>query len=284
MGTYLRPTSLNDALDALRANPCVILAGGTDFYPARVGRALDEDILDITALADLRGGADNGDRCRIGALTTWTDIVEAPLPACSDGLKLAAREVGGVQIQNAGTVAGNLCNASPAADGVPPLLALDAEVELSSAEGPRLLPLSDFVTGNRTTVRRPDEVLTAIRVPKRPDAAVSTFLKLGSRKYLVISIVMVAVTLEPADGAVERVSIAVGACSPVAQRLTALERDLVGVPLSGALAGRVTAVHIDAALSPIDDIRGSGDYRRDSALALVRRALAAAEAQIGGSA
>ncbi len=284
MGTYLRPTSLNDALDALRANPCVILAGGTDFYPARVGRALDEDILDITALADLRGVADNGDHWRIGALTTWTDIVEAPLPACFDGLKLAAREVGGVQIQNAGTVAGNLCNASPAADGVPPLLALDAEVELSSAEGPRLLPLSDFVTGNRTTVRRPDEVLTAIRVPKRPDAAVSTFLKLGSRKYLVISIVMVAVTLEPADGAVERVSIAVGACSPVAQRLTALERDLVGVPLSGALAGRVTAVHIDAALSPIDDIRGSGDYRRDSALALVRRALAAAEAQIGGSA
>ncbi len=283
MGTYLRPASLDEALDALSAQSYVILAGGTDFYPARVGRAIDEDVLDITAVDGLRGIDDAGDHWRIGALTTWTDVVDADLPACFRGLQLAAREVGGVQIQNAGTIVGNLCNASPAADGVPPLLALDASVELASAESRRLLPLADFVTGNRSTVRGPNEVVTAIRVPKRAEGAVSTFLKLGSRKYLVISIVMVAVTLEPEDGTVGRIGVAVGACSPVARRLAALERDLAGAPLDGALSERVTPGHIDAALSPIDDIRGSGDYRRDSALVLVRRAVAELEARIGGA-
>ena len=281
MGTYLRPTSLEDALAALRANACVILAGGTDFYPARVGRALDEDVLDITAVDGLRGIEDAGDHWRLGALTTWTDILDAPLPACFDGLKRAAREVGGVQIQNVGTVAGNLCNASPAADGVPPLLALDAKVDLASADGRRLLPLSEFVTGNRRTQRSPQEMVAAIRVPKRPDDTVSTFLKLGSRKYLVISIVMVAVVLEPSTGSVGRVAVSVGACSPVAQRLARLEADVTGAPLDGGLGSRVTAAHVDNALAPIDDIRGSGDYRRDSALVLVRRALSEAEALAG---
>ncbi len=284
MGTYLRPKSLDDALEALRASPWVILAGGTDFYPARVGRALDEDVLDITAVDGLRGIDDAGDHWRIGALTTWTDLLEAPLPASFDGLKRAAREVGGVQIQNAGTLAGNLCNASPAADGVPPLMALDASVELASADGRRVVPVDRFVTGNRQTQRGPNEVVTAIRVPKRPDATVSTFLKLGSRTYLVISIVMVAITLEPADGTVGRIGISVGACSPVAQRLTRLENDLTGAPLDNDLIGRVKADHIDAVLAPIDDIRGSGAYRQEAALVLVRRALSEVAALAGGSA
>jgi CO/xanthine dehydrogenase FAD-binding subunit len=282
MGIYLRPDSLSDALEALRANPCVILAGGTDFYPARVGRALDDDVLDITALDELRGVSQAEDHWRIGALTTWTDIIEAPLPACFRSLKLAARELGGVQIQNAGTIAGNLCNASPAADGVPPLIALDASVELASASGTRLLALGDFITGNRDTARGPDEVVTAIRVPRRSAATASTFLKLGSRKYLVISIVMVAVTLEPRDGAVGRVAIAVGACSPVAQRLTVLEDALTGAALASDLAGMVEAQHIEAALTPIDDIRGSGAYRREAALTLVRRALTEVRGETGG--
>jgi CO/xanthine dehydrogenase FAD-binding subunit len=96
-----------------------VLAGGTDFYPARVGRAIDEDILDITAIGELRGIAEDADGWRIGATTTWSELIETRLPPLFDGLKLAAREVGGRQIQNAGTIAGNLCNASPAADGVP---------------------------------------------------------------------------------------------------------------------------------------------------------------------
>src|SRR3546814_6955346 len=139
-----------------------VLAVGTDSYPERVGRAVDDDILDITALAGQRAIDEGDDGFRIGALTTWSDLLRRPLPPAFAALKQAAREVGGVQIQNAGTLAGNLCNASPAADGVPPLLALEAEVELASRDGLRRLALDAFILGNRKTARRPDELVTAI--------------------------------------------------------------------------------------------------------------------------
>jgi CO/xanthine dehydrogenase FAD-binding subunit len=273
MGSYLRPTELGDALAAL-ARPRAILAGGTDFYPARVGRTIHEDVLDITALP-LGGIEERGDHWRIGALATWSELIATPLPACFDALKLAAREVGGAQIQNAGTIAGNLCNASPAADGVPPLLAMNAEVELASAAGERRVPLADFITGNRKTARRGDELLTAIRVPRPAPGTQSVFLKLGARRYLVISIVMVAATIEPdAQDQVMRARVAVGACSPVARRLGALESALNGLPIDARLATIACEEHLAQALSPIDDVRGSAHYRNDAALTLVRRALA----------
>jgi CO/xanthine dehydrogenase FAD-binding subunit len=191
-----------------------------------------------------------------------------------DGLKLAAREIGGRQVQNAGTLAGNLCNASPAADGIPALLALEAEVELSAHDGVRRLPLGSFVAGGRRTRRGPDELVTAILVPRWSARARSTFSKLGARRYLVISIVIVAATLEAdAHGTVRRAAVAVGACSEVAQRLARLEAKLLGKPLVPALADLVRADDL-ALLTPISDIRGSADYRRDAAMTLVRRALA----------
>src|SRR3977135_89035 len=134
MGVYLRPSRLEDALTAL-ARPYVVLAGGTDFYPARVGRAIDEDVLDIGGIAVLRGISGDAAGWRLGATTTWSELLETDLPPLFDGLKQAAREVGGRQIQNAGTLAGNLCNASPAADGVPPLLAVAGRGQM--AGGPR---------------------------------------------------------------------------------------------------------------------------------------------------
>jgi CO/xanthine dehydrogenase FAD-binding subunit len=273
MSSYVRPRSLEEALRARGEGGCTILAGGTDFYPARVGRVVDEDVLDLTAIAELRGVRDEGTTLRIGALTTWTDLLEADLPAWCDGLKLAAREVGGVQIQNAGTIAGNLCNASPAADGVPPLLALDAAVELRSARGTRRLPLGEFVLGNRRTACAGDELATAVIVPKWGAAARATFVKLGARKYLVISIAMVAAVVEPgADGTIERCAIAVGACSPVAQRLRELERELAGRRLERGIGGAVESRHL-APLDPISDVRGTADYRRDAVVTLVGRAL-----------
>lgn len=284
MGSYLRPTELGDALRALGAqSPRAIIAGGTDFYPARVGRIPDEDILDITALP-LGGIEERADHWRIGALTTWSQLVAAPLPPCFDALKAAAREVGGAQIQNAGTLAGNLCNASPAADGVPPLLAMDAEIVLASAGGERRVPLAQFVTGNRRTARRADELVTAIHVPKPAAGAESVFLKLGARRYLVISIVMVAATIEPdARGQVLRARVAVGACSPAAQRLRALESALGGLPIDAALATVACAEHLAQALTPIDDVRGSAHYRNDAALILVRRALGELGAKMAGN-
>jgi CO/xanthine dehydrogenase FAD-binding subunit len=273
MGSYIRPRALDAALRARAAGPCAILAGGTDFYPARVGRTVGEDVLDITALADLRGVQERPAHFRIGALTTWSDLVESPLPAWFDALKVAAREVGGVQIQNTGTVAGNLCNASPAADGVPPLLALGAEVELQSVRGIRRLPLGEFVLGNRRTACRPDELVTAVLVPRWDGRARSTFLKLGARRYLVISIVMVAAVAELAgDGTIARAAVAVGACSAVAQRLARLERELAGHRLAPGIGALVTAEHL-APLAPIDDVRGTAAYRLDAAATLVARAL-----------
>ena len=132
MPQYFRPTRTEDALERLAAEPLTVLAGGTDHYPARVAKPLTEDILDVTALKPLRGIRETKEGWRIGATTTWTQLIEAKLPPYFDALKQAAREIGGAQIQNAGTLAGNLCNASPAADGVPALLALDASVELRS--------------------------------------------------------------------------------------------------------------------------------------------------------
>ncbi len=273
MGGYLRPRSVSEALDALRDGRPTILAGGTDYYPARVGRPSHDDILDLSALDELRGIELRDGHWRIGALATWSEVLRADLPPAFDGLKRAAREVGGMQIQNTGTVCGNLCNASPAADGVPPLLTLDAEVELSSTAGVERNALDRFITGNRQTARRPDQLVTAVLVPAPADGTRGHFLKLGTRRYLVISIAMVAATVEAGeDGRVHAARVTVGACAPVARRLPGLEAALVGREMDGGLGSVAEAAHLSP-LSPIDDIRASSDYRLDAALTLVRRCL-----------
>jgi CO/xanthine dehydrogenase FAD-binding subunit len=271
MGDYVQPVRLEEALDAL-ARPHMVLAGGTDFYPARVGRAVGEDILDISRIKALRGISRDAGEWRLGATTTWSELLATGLPPLFDGLKQAAREVGGRQIQNAGTLAGNLCNASPAADGVPPLLALDAEVELASRTATRRLPLAQFITGNRRTALAADELLVAIRVPEPQHEARSAFLKLGARRYLVISIAMASAVLECVAGRVHAARIAVGACSAVAQRLPSLEVALVGARLDAGLLDRVERAHLSP-LRPIDDVRGSAGYRSEAVVTLLRRLL-----------
>jgi len=152
---------------------------------------------------------------------------------------------------------------------------LDAEVELASTTGTRRVPLSQFIVGNRTTLRRPNEMLTSVMVPRGLDHARSAFLKLGARRYLVISIAMVAAVVDTdGTGHVAEARIAVGACSVTAQRLTELERDLVGAKASAGLGELAFAEHLGR-LSPIDDVRATAEYRRDAALTLVRRALEA---------
>jgi CO/xanthine dehydrogenase FAD-binding subunit len=269
---YLRPTGLGEALAALANTKLAVLAGGTDYYPARVGKPLDDDLLDISAIAALRGMREAPDHWRIGATTTWSDLAAAELPPLFDGLKLAAGAIGGAQIQNAGTLGGNLCNASPAADGVPPLLALDARVEIADAAGTASVALAEFILGNRKTALRPDQLLTAILVPKPARPARSHFIKLGARKYLVVSIAMAAATLEVEAGHVNAARVAVGACSPVAQRLPLLEAALAGKLCDAHLGAHAHTRHL-APLAPIDDVRASREYRREAALELVRRVL-----------
>ena len=272
MPAYLRPTSQSEALAALAQGKFTVLAGGTDYYPARVGKPLADDILDISAIASLRGIRDAGSQWRIGAATTWSEFIAATLPPLFDGLKLAAGEIGGMQIQNAGTLAGNLCNASPAADGVPPLLALDARVEVADSAGTSEIALVDFILGNRKTLLRPNQLLSAILIPKPAHPARSHFAKLGARKYLVVSIVMVAATLEVDAGRVNAARIAVGAASAVAQRLPLLEAALIGQRCDAGLGEHARPEHLGP-LAPIDDVRATSEYRLDAGLSLVRRVL-----------
>jgi CO/xanthine dehydrogenase FAD-binding subunit len=285
VSTWLRPQTLEEALAALKnsagtdSDRLTIVAGATDFYPAATTRQAwfqptPQHALDISAIHELRGITTTPDGWRLGALATWSDVVSTHLPSAFDSLKQAARQVGGVQIQNRGTIAGNICNASPAADGAPPLMAMDAIVEISSfgagSVQARRVPLSAFILGNRKTVLEPHEMVSAIVVPSPPADERAVFLKLGARAYLVISIASVAAHISlDAAGHIRSARIAVGACSAVPQRLTRLEQRLVGASADSAFASASDLVD----LSPIDDVRATADYRRSAALTLVNRAL-----------
>jgi CO/xanthine dehydrogenase FAD-binding subunit len=275
---YARPDSLPEALALVAGGGWRVLAGGTDLYPATQTQVLAGPILDITALADLRGIATQQGGLCIGACTTWAEIVAADLPPALHMLQQAAVEVGGRQIQTAGTIGGNLCNASPAADGVPPLLALDAEVEIAGPGGTRRLPLSAFLTGPRRTALGLGEILTGVTIPAQALAGRSAFLKLGARRHLVISIAMVAARVVAQGGRVAQVALAVGACSAVAVRLPGVEAALAGASLDQA-AARIDDAAVAAALSPLDDLRGTAAYRAQAAAELLRRAVAQAAGQ-----
>ena len=277
---YRRPDELGEALEVLATRRPAVVAGGTDVFASVPGPAAAE-LLDVSAIDGLRGVREDAGSWRIGAATRWTDLVRGPTPAALDALVQAASDVGGPQVQNRGTIGGNLCNASPAADGVPPLLALDAQLEIASVRGVRRLPLADFVLGPRRTALAADELLVAVHVPRRAASTRSAFAKHGHRRYLVISVAMVAVAIDVDDRhRVLRAGVAVGACGPVARRLAALEARLVGAPLSRLAALAAAALHgpardaMLAPLSPIDDVRGTARHRLDAAAALATRLLA----------
>ena len=266
---YARPHNVEDAVALLAAAPRRLIAGGTDVFPAHVGRPLPSSVIDVTAIESLRTITETEDIIRIGSGVTWSAIAAASLRPAFHGLQAAAREVGSIQIQNRGTIGGNLCNASPAADGVPPLLTLDASVELMSVRGKRILPLSSFITGYRQTALAPDEMLTAVLVPQPLANAQAAFGKLGARRYLVISIIMAAAVIARGeDGRIARAAVAIGAASPVARRLPDLEQALLGLDATAQPSTALQAAHL-AGLSPIDDVRATAAYRCDAALCLL---------------
>lgn len=273
---YHRPDSLSDALSWLADHAgegARIAAGCTDLFPATTASRLSGPILDITAIEELHRIDRTGMGWSFGGAVTWTDLIDHELPPAFTSLQLAAREVGSIQIQNAGTLAGNLCNASPAADGTPCWLTLDASVVLRSVRGARTLPLVEFMQGPRNTALAPDEILTEIQVPPSSVEGQSTFLKLGGRKYLVISIAMVAARLSIENRTVSDCAIAVGSCSGVPVRLPAVERALLGKPADPGLSKRISRTHVAEHLAPISDVRASDQYRRQAAAELVRRCI-----------
>jgi CO/xanthine dehydrogenase FAD-binding subunit len=271
---YIVASDLDAAVRIKRDTRFTVLAGGTDIYPAIECGLRVQGLIDVSRIAAMKGKIALHDGFwTIPALTTWSEVAEARLPAQFDLLKQAATEIGGRQIQNTATVGGNLCNASPAADGIAALLTLDARVLLVGSEGQRELPLERFVLGNRRTALGPDEILYAIRVPDRTARHATAFRKHGARRYLVISIAMVGTLLEvDAEGTVQHAAISVGACAARAVRLPLWERALVGRKLAEVHQATIPPSAL-APLQPIDDIRGTAQYRLHAAEMLVREAL-----------
>ncbi len=248
----IEPRSLTDALQRLRdEGPLVPLAGGTDIYVSlNAGVPPGRRFLNLWPLDELRGIAVRGDILSIGALTTFTEIARSPdvverLPM----LVAAAAEIGAVQIQNRGTIGGNVANASPAGDSLPALAAADAVVVLESAAGRRRIPLVGFYTAYRQTVRRPDELLVAIEIPAV--AGRQWFRKVGTRAAQAISKVVMAGVRGP------KPRVALGSVAPTVVRATRTEALLAaGAPIDEARSALM------ADISPIDDLRSTAVYRR----------------------
>jgi len=268
---YFRPLTLDEALARLAAPPRPrVVCGATDVYADAALVPARSAWVDISGIDALRGLARDEGRARIGAAVTWEAIAHTPwLPAA---LRAAAATVGSRQIRVQGTLGGNLCHASPVADGVPPLLALDAEVELASASGARRLPLADFLQGNRRTALQADELLAAVSfaLPQAQDR--TAFVKCTNREGSALAVVSAAVRLRLSHNhAVEIAAVAVGGASAVACRMPALEASLAGLG-ADELGAAVEAAPLDA-LQPIDDCRAPSDHRRHLARLAITRAL-----------
>ncbi len=283
------PTNLSAALallasGAARPGGVTPLAGATDLYvPFNAGHVAPTTFVSLHAVAEFKAPARwDGDIYTMGPLTTYADCRRDPRVARDLPLLVAAaRELGALQIQNRGTWAGNVANASPAADGVPVLLAYDATLELTSPRGRRTLALADYFTGYKTSVRAGDELITAIAVPMpRPAAGAppvrAFFRKVGTRRLQAISKVVAAGVLErDAAGIVTRARFALGSVAPVTVRARAVEAALTGRPLD-ARAAEAAASAVATDMAPIDDMRSTRDYRARIAAGLAR-AFAAAD-------
>ena len=254
---YLAPTSVAEAVEALTGGDVVVLAGGTDLMLQLEAKSA-ATLMNIRRITDLRGVVEDGGQVRVGALTTVSDILgDATVASSAPVLAATADRFASNQIRNMATLGGNICNASPAGDMIPPLLALGAELELSS----RRLPLDEFFTGPGATVLEPGELLLAIHVPKPGAGHMGGFRKFGPRPALEIATTSVAIAGELTKGVMNNVRVAFGAVAPTPIRGSKTEAVLEGGKLdAGIIAAAGQAANDE--VSPITDTRASADYRR----------------------
>jgi xanthine dehydrogenase small subunit len=269
--TVLRPRSVREALTTYARTPEALpLIGGTDLMVTwNLGQLNDRVILDLSGLRDwsrierVGAGARNSGGLKLGALVTHTDAQQHRIAAREFGLLAAAcSTVGGVQIQNRGTIAGNVANASPAGDTLPALAVYDARVHVASASGRRVVPFLDIFAGVKKTTLQPGELIAAIELPfpsRAPDRQI--FRKVGTRAAQAISKTVLAGLLWLApDGIVRDVRLALGSMAPTVRRLRSVEAALTGQRLSASLA-REAAALVSQDVSPIDDLRSTAAYR-----------------------
>jgi CO/xanthine dehydrogenase FAD-binding subunit len=280
---FLSPASWAEALAAKAAHPdAVPIAGGTDvMVDLNFDRRRPPALLDLTRVPELGDWAPDGPRLRVGAGVSYRRIIDE-LGDRLPGLAMASRTVGSPQIRNRGTVGGNLGSASPAGDAHPPLLASDAEVEVASVRGVRLVPAADFFTGPKRSVLAPDELIAAFLVA--PASGPQQFAKVGTRNAMVIAVCSFALALHPS---LRSVGTGIGSAAPTPRRAIDAQRFLADEladrwdsrrALPEPVVERFGALVADAA-SPIDDVRGSAAYRRHALSVLARRTLDWAWAQ-----
>jgi carbon-monoxide dehydrogenase medium subunit len=268
------PQTLEEALSVMAEGRHRPLAGGTDLMVQLAADVVEppEAILDLSRLAELRGIGYDGYEVSIGALTTYTElrhspVIRARLPALAE----AAATIGAAQIQNRGTIGGNVCNASPAGDTLPVLLAVDAAFDLGSARDARTVAASAFWVAYRQTALRPDELLLRIRFPVER-ARHTRFRKVGTRQAQAISKVVMALSYREEGGAWQDVRLALGSLAPTPIRARATEALLEGTAPVEDVAERAAA-RLAAEVSPIDDVRSSADYRRVVSARILHRLL-----------
>jgi len=264
---YFTPNTLDGVLDLLaeHAGKARIVAGGTDLLLElqRGQRPEGTALIDVSRLKGLDAIVlDDQGWIHIGPLVTHNHCAGSQiLNERAFALAQACWQVGAPQIRNRGTIAGNLATASPANDSIPPLMALDAQLTLRSRSGERVVPLEDFFVGVRKTLLREDEMIVDIAFPAPEENSRSTFLKLGLRKAQAISVISVAVVLEIEASKVARVAVTLGSVAPTVIRATEAEQSLIGESLNDEVIHTAGKKAAEAAI-PIDDLRGSAEYRR----------------------
>ena len=269
------PDDLDGALRALAAGreaKTVAIAGGTNLIvDMRAKRERPDRVVGLGRVGELRGMEFGAERISIGGGTTVTDLLQSPeIAEAAPSLVESSRLFAGLMVRNTATVAGNIACGSPAADLVPPLLSLDADVTLASVTGARTLPLGEYFLDYKRDVRRPDELITRISWPRLPEPSVNTFYKLARRKGDAITVTGVALTLSVVGGVCTKARIALGAVAPIVFRARKAEALLEARALTPALIDEAAAVAA-AASRPIDDVRASDDYRLHTVEALTRR-------------
>jgi CO/xanthine dehydrogenase FAD-binding subunit len=275
-------STLAEAYSVLAARPpgLRVLAGGTDLMVqinARVGLDNLGHVLDIWGLQSLRGIELRGDRLSIGALTTYMDLIQSPLVrARFPALAEVSREVGAWAIQNRGTLGGNVCNASPAGDTLPLLLAADAQFNLGGPRGERAVAASDFFVGYRQTALAPDELLLRVELPTQSAERGEKLLyrKVGTRRAQSISRILLAVRATVMGRELHKVRLAAGCVAPVPLRCRAAEQALEGKRLDPAVLSSARDA-LEADIRPIDDVRGTAEYRRDASANVMEQLLSA---------
>ena len=278
---YHDPSTLDEVCQILGdlKEKAQALAGGTDLLVnMRKGEISPETVVSLGRVEELRGRDLSEGQIRIGACVTAAELAQSKeVENRLNALCLAARRLGSPPIRNLATVAGNLVTARPAADLPPPLMAYGAQVVLKKSSGERTVPLQDFFRGPGETVKAPDEILTEIVMEQPPPHSGVSYVKLGRRKTLVISVVNVAafLSLDGSDGAIQAARVVLGAVAPVPMRSKSSEKVLLGEKPSETLFARAAEAAAGDS-EPIDDFRGSAAYRRAMVEVLTRRALGVA--------